>query len=184
MGGAPAPAPMGGASDVPPMGDMGPTGPEGDPAGAPDAGMDGMNDGNGQLDPNMDPMGGEPPMDGGPMAGGEEGGDDDSTESIIRQLNDKDKETVRAYAESLLSTEEENDGENMDGEEQPMDGGDMGQDPSAAPMMESVVFTKSQLKKIHEGFKRNIDNDENKGNNKMRNKNLVKNSPFKSPKFD
>lgn len=179
MGGAPAPAPMGGASDVPPMGDMGPTGPEGDPAGAPDAGMDGMNDGNGQLDPNMGPMGGEPPMDGDPMAGGEEGSDD-STISIINQLNDKDKETVRAYAESLLSTEEENDGQ-----DEPMDGEDMGgQDPNAAPMMESFIFTKKQLKKLNENFNDKDREEKNKGNNKARGKNTAKDSPFKSPRFE
>lgn len=180
MGGAPAPSPMGGASDVPPMGDMGPTGPTGDPAGAP---MDGMADGNGVLDPTMGgepPMGNEPPMD-EPAA---EGGEDDSTMSIINQLKPEDREAVRSYAESMLSRDETQDEDPAMGGEEEMGNGPI---PDAQgdgqPMMESVVFTKGQLKHIHENFNNNEKEKENNGNNKMR-KNTSKNSPFNAPKFD
>lgn len=193
MGGAAAPAPMGGASDVPqgpdPMGGGMPSDPGmgGDPSMGP-ADMPPA-DGNGQLDPNMgdmggDPMGGDPSMD-EPMDGGE---GDDSTVSIINQLNDKDKETVRAYAESLLSTEEENDGEDMGDEDAPMGGDPSMEDPNAqggAPMMETVIFTKKQLKTINENFLQMSDDDEKqerKAGAKKGNK-LNKKSPFNSPKF-
>lgn len=190
MGGASAPAPMDGASNVPPapaddmgMGEMGPTGPTGDPAGAP---MDDPNMGgdpmgtmdNGQLDPQMgggpDMGGEEPPMDGG------EGGDD-STMSIINQLSPEDREAVRSYAESMLSRDEEQNGPDMGGEEPPMGG-----DPNGgAPMMESFVFTKKQIKAINENLQNMEpeDDDKNKGLEKKKGKNISKKSPFKAPQF-
>ena len=185
MGGAPAPGPMDGASDVPqgpdPMGG-GSTGDPmgGDPMGGgstgdpmasdPSMGGDPMGgdvppDGDGVLDPNMggDPMGGDPGME-----GGEEG--DDSTMSIINQL----------------SPEEGPD--DMGREEPPMDGGpDMGPDQGGGqpPMMEQVVFTKKQLRKLNEAL--NIiepeKEDKNKGLEKKKGKSVNKKSPFNSPKF-
>lgn len=198
---------MGGASDVPPAGDpMGgdPNGaPMGDPmggdpnAGAPmggdpmggDTGMGNMNDG--QLDPpDMGgDMGGEPgPLDGAPMGGEGEGEGDDSTISIINQLSPEDREAVRSYAESMLSRDETKGGGDMGGDQPPMDGGDpMGGDPNGggAPMMESFVFSKKQLKSINENLpvtdirKKDVKiNDKKKGNNTPRK------SPFNSPKFN
>lgn len=192
MGGANAPAPVGGASDVPPQGGQpsadGGVSPIGDdiPVNGPTQGgaPDGMTDGNGQLDPNMDAMGGDAPMDDSePM----DGGGDDSTMSIINSLNDKHKETVRAYAQSLRDEEEENGGT---GDEPSMDGGDMGdgdtggQDPNAEPMMESYVFTKGQLKKIHESLAITEPEKDTNKIEKKRGKALSNKSPFKSPKFD
>lgn len=196
MGGAPAPAPMGGASDVPPAPDGGMGGPMGAPAGpdpmaGPDDGgmppMDGAADGNGQLDPQMDaepPMGDEPPMDG-------EGGGDDSTKAIIDSLNQKHQETVRAYALSLRSEEEEsgdNGGEEPMGDEPPMDEEPPMDTPApdggGAPMAESFVFTKKQLSAINENLpvmnadKKTMLNDKKKGNT------LPPKSPFNSPKFN
>ena len=60
-------------------------------------------------------MGNEmPPMDGGApegdMGGGMEG--DDSTMGIINQLSPKDREAVRAYAESMLTRDEAQNGGN------------------------------------------------------------------------
>ena len=195
MGGAPAPAPMDGASDVPP-GPMGPNGPEGDPAGAPmdgpmggpDGGMGGdvPPGGDGQLDPNMgEPgMGEEPPMD-----GPEGEGEDDSTMSLFNQLSDEDKEAARGYIESMLSRDEES-GPAAGGEEQPMGGpdamggpNDMGGDPNAAPMME-VVFTKKQLNKLSENLITTEPEDRReKSVEKKKGNGLAKKSPFNSPKF-
>lgn len=202
MGGAPAPAPMDGASDVPPGPDPmagdpaaggdpmgGTTGDPmaGDPMGGSTGDPMGGTDGNGQLDPDMggDPMGGEPPMDGG------EGEGDDSTMSIIDQLSPEDREAVRSYAESMLSRDEAKGGmeggpDDMGGEP-PMDGGpDMGPDQGGQPpMMEQVVFTKGQLRKLNEAL--NIvepeKDDNDKGLEKKKGKSVNKKSPFNSPKF-
>lgn len=205
MGGAPAPGPMDGASDVPqgpdPMaGDPMGGGSTGDPmAGDPSMGGDTSMggdpmggdvppDGDGVLDPNMggDPMGGDPGME-----GGEEG--DDSTMSIINQLSPEDREAVRSYAESMLARDESNGGpeegpDDMGGEEPPMDGGpDMGPEQGGGqpPMMEQVVFTKKQLRKLNEAL--NIiepeKEDKNKGLEKKKGKSVNKKSPFNSPKF-
>ena len=207
MGGGQSPAPMDGASDVPtdPMGGPGdPGAPVDDMGMAPNDGqnigtgpgmedpsmggeppMDGMGGTDGQLNPDMGgdaPMDDEPPMDG--EMGGEEG--DDSTISIINQLSPEDREAVRSYAESMLSRDESN-GEGM--EEEPPMGGDepvpgpdgQGNEP---PMMESVIFTKKQLKKINENMM-TMKTDDEKGPKKMSKKgnSLGKKSPFNSPKF-
>lgn len=202
MGGAPAPAPMDGASDVPPGpdpmagdpmgGDTG-GGTTGDPMGGdPGMGGDPMGgdvppDGNGQLDPDMggDPMGGDPGMEGG------EGEGDDSTMSIIDQLSPEDREAVRSYAESMLSRDEAQGGaeggpDDMGGEP-PMDGGpDMGPDQGGQPpMMEQVVFTKKQLKKLNEAISimEPEKDDDEKRLEKKKGKSVNKKSPFNSPKF-
>ena len=192
---------MGGASDVPPgdpnaapMGDpgMGDPGMGGDPMGG-DPGMGNMNDG--QLDPpDMGgDMGGEPgPLDGAPMGAEGEGEGDDSTMSIINQLSPEDREAVRSYAESMLSRDETK-GEDMGGEEPPMDGGEapmggdpgMGPDPNGgAPMMESFVFSKKQIRSINENLPvTDLKKREDKVNDKKKGNNTPKKSPFNSPKF-
>jgi hypothetical protein len=67
----------------------------------------------------------------------------DSTMEIINQLSDKDKKTVEAYAESLLSKDENQTNDNE--EETLPDGLNMEQ-----PMNESFIFTKKQLTKLME----------------------------------
>jgi len=211
MGGAPAPGPMDGASDVPPGPDAGiggDPGMGGEPpmdgggiastADSPDMGApiggDMPADGNGQLDPNMgmdDGMGGEPPMDGGE---GEEG--DDSTMSIINQLSPEDREAVRSYAESMLARDESGGSEGPDagmggdpmGGDPGMGGGEppMGPDQGGQPpMMETVIFKKGQLKRINEAL--NIiepeEKTDDKGLEKRKGKTVNKKSPFNSPKF-
>jgi len=129
-------------------------------------------------------MGGQPmdgqdmPMDQQPMDDGEMGAapaGDDSTESIISQLSDPDDvEAVRNFALYYLD-KEKNGGSQMGGEQ---------------PMMESVVFTKKQLKKMHENFQINNDDElkhrknKEKGLQRKRTNNTSKNSPFNSPKFN
>jgi hypothetical protein len=82
-------------------------------------------------------------MDPGMEANADNIGGDDSTMSIINQLSDTDREAVRAYAESMLSRDEESDIDN-DGI-----GGD-----AQAPMQETrkVIFTKKQLLEMNENF--------------------------------
>lgn len=122
-------------------------------------------------DMDNDPMANDP-MAGGDMAGDPMAGDegDDSTMSIINQLSPEDKEAVRAYAESMLSNSNNNDAAPMGGEE---------------PVMESVIFTKKQLRTIMEGV--GIADDESvvsdKGLNKKKDKSVSKKSPFNSPRF-
>lgn len=137
-------------------------------------------------DPNMmgdDPnaMGGDPGMIGGDAgmdagADGQEGAGDD-TMSIINQLSDTDREAVRAYAESMLSRDEEQ----MDGQNDELGG------EAEQPVMESVIFTKRQLNKINEEFGPNrdyLDNDDNKKPLQKKNtKTTSNNSPFNPKKF-
>ena len=195
MGGAPAPAPMGGASDVPPgdpgmgggpmggdpsMGGGDPMGgdpgmgggpmdggaPMGDPGMGGDPSMGGPNDG--QLNPDMggDPMGGDP------MGGGEEGGDD-STMALFNQLSDDDKEAARGYIESMLSRDEDKGGA-------PEDDGTGGPNAGGAPMMESwrrrSINENLPVTDFHNNRERN-NTDRKKGNN------VSRKSPFNSPKF-
>jgi hypothetical protein len=102
-------------------------------------------------------MGGDPNM-----------GGDDSTISIINQLSDSDREAVRAYAESMLNNanEEPNNSEE-------------------SPVMESVIFSKKQLKKIFENFGPTEDELEKNKNtySKKKTKTVSNKSPFNSPKF-
>lgn len=141
--------------------------------------------------PNEDPtMGGDIPQDlpdvGGDM--GNEGnapeipdtdttaeGNDDSTMSIINQLSDEDRESVRAYAESMLDKNggtEENEPEIPDTEEE------MPQEN----FQESRRFTKKQLKEEF-GPKTNSENESPLNQNKKRTE--VRNgNPFNPPKFN
>lgn len=139
---------------------------------------DGMNDGNGELDPNLDA-----PMD-DPEAGMDGGVDDaagdDSTMSIINQLSPEDREAVRSYAESMLSREEDSPDATPEGDEAPAPAPEDG----GAPMMESFIFTKGQLKKIHENLLPTEPEKEKNQVEKKHGKKLSDKSPFKSPKFN
>lgn len=134
----------------------------------------------------------EPSMEGGEMAPpipeeepigndqmGMEGGmpeeGDDSTMSIINQLSDEDKESVRAYAESMLDKKGGNEAENK--EQPPMDDEQM-----APPIPEGRTFTKKQLKeefgvKVGQGC-------EKKQTTSPMKKKIRKNSPFNPPMFN
>ena len=115
---------------------------------------------------------GEDPMMGGDPAMGDNA--DDSTVSIINQLSPEDKEAVRAYAESMLNRAEN-----------PTAGGSDSMGGEEPPMMESVIFTKKQLKTLTESFRG--DNKETEDDKKQLNpkkaQNVSKKSPFNSPKF-
>ena len=126
-----------------------------------------------------DPMmgGGDAPMPDGDGMGGEEGSGDDSTMSLFDQLSDEDKEAARSYIESMLNKDESQ----PDNQEAP-EGGDMPQMP-----MESVIFTKGQLKKLNEDIGLGIDTERDKKNLMKRTEKTnkkVKSSPFNSPKFE
>lgn len=127
-------------------------------------------------DPNM--TGDDSGMDVNPEPESGEEGTGDDTASIINQLSDEDKEAVRAYAESMLNKNGGNEGAP---EEEP-------NNPDQ-PMMEQVIFTKKQLKKINEEF--GINNDElNKDQEDRKNtlpkktsKTTSNKSPFNPKKF-
>jgi hypothetical protein len=104
--------------------------------------------------------------------------ENDKTMEIINKLSDKDKKTVEAYAESLLSNDEDKNDESED--EQIPDGLNMEQ-----PVNESFIFTKKQLTKLMENFgptNDELEKDKKEVESKM-NKNSSKNTPFNSPKF-
>lgn len=122
----------------------------------------------------QDPMlQGQPQNNNDPMQNNDMGGEmnDDSTMSIINQLSDKDKDAVRAYAESMLSRDETQD--NNDGQ-----------------MFESkkyrdVIFKKGQLLEMNENFGPTADElDKTKPKNFSKKTNKNKNTPFNSPKFN
>lgn len=172
---------MDGASDVPADGGMS------DPNAMGGAPMDDPNAmGGGPMDDSM----GEAPMD--DSMGGE---GDDSTMSIINQLSDEDRESVRAYAESMLNSDESQDDEEMeDGADMNMDDQGM-EDPNMnqngeQPMMESFIFTKRQLRRINENFgptqyELDKNNDDRKPlQKKQAQKSVSKKSPFNAPRFD
>ena len=185
MGGEDTPAPVDGASnvpppadpnlpsDVPPAGEDGSVPPMDGEQSAPDAPM------GGEEDPAA--MGGEP-MGDAPEMGGEapapEEGGDDSTISIINQLSPTDREAVRSYAESMLNREEDTASDAPEGEEAPLP------DDGQAPIMESFVFTKGQLKKIHENLLPTEPEKEKLQKEKKHSNKLSGKSPFKSPKFN
>ena len=154
---APMP-PMGDASSVDPM--IPPT--------------DGQNIGAGDgMEPAAEPM----PDMGGEPEGGEGSGDD--TMSLFDELSDEDKEAARKYIESMLTRDESQEGSDM-GNEMP----DMGGAPQMP--MESVIFTKGQLKKINESLGAGMDDekDDKKLTQRTEKTNSkVKSSPFNSPRF-
>lgn len=155
--------PMDDASLAPEGGDM-PMDP-GMGGGAPEGGDMSMDPGMGEEMP----VGGEMPMD--PGMGGDE------TMNIINKLSPKDKEAVKAYAESLSSKDEGND-EMPEGGDMPMqDGLNM-----EAPVNETYIFKKKQLNNIMENFANMGDDskpEKNKQVKKYKNSNI--NSPFNSP---
>lgn len=116
-------------------------------------------------------------MDPGMEANADNMGGDDSTMSIINQLSDTDREAVRAYAESMLSRDEESDIDN-DGI-----GGD-----TQAPMQETikVIFTKKQLLEMNENFGPTADELEKTKPEIFSKKTDRKNNntPFDKPKFN
>lgn len=122
----------------------------------------------------QDPMlQGQPQNDIDPTQNNTIGGEmnDDSTMSIINQLSDKDKDAVRAYAESMLSrdeTQNNNDGQMFESKK-----------------YRDVIFKKGQLLEMNENFgptADELDNTKPKNFSKKTNKN--KNTPFNSPKFN
>lgn len=117
-----------------------------------------------------DMMGGNEPMGNEPMPDAPAEGDD-STMSIINQLSDTDKKAVRAYAESMLSREE--DKNNEGGDNEPPMGGEM---PT-----EGRCYTKNELNEVFGLDNLSVKKDEPKTD--KRKDNTVKNSPFNSPKF-
>ena len=134
-----------------------------------DAPMDGSEQG-----APMDGEEGMPMDDGGaPSDGG------DSTMDIINQLSDDDKEAVRSYAQSMLARDETKNGQTPED-----NGGD------EMPMMETVIFSKGQLRQIAENFGPTEDELNKKEDDKRRpaekkaKKNASSKSPFNSPKFN
>ena len=128
------------------------------------------------MDPNM---GGEPMPDdmGAAPEGGEGSGDD--TMSLFDELSDEDKEAARKYIESMLNKDESQEGSDM-GNEMP----DMGGAPQMP--MESVIFTKGQLKKINESLGAGMDDerdDKKLAKRTEKTNSKVKSSPFNSPRF-
>lgn len=96
---------------------------------------------------------------------------DDSTMSIINQLSDKDKDAVRAYAESMLSRDETQDN----------NGGQMFE----SKKYRDVIFKKGQLLEMNENFGPTADElDKTKPKNFSKKTNKNKNTPFNSPKFN
>jgi hypothetical protein len=100
---------------------------------------------------------------------------DDSTMSIINQLSDEDKESVRAYAESMLKKNGGNDSEGNE-ESMPEDGEEM-----APAVPEGKTFTKKQLKEEF-GVKVQKDNTI-KNTPQPKQKKINKNNPFNPPMF-
>jgi len=130
--------------------------------------------------PSMDdPSAMGQPMDEPNDMGGNEEGDD--TVSLFNQLSDDDKEAARSYIQSMLKK----DGGDEEGEEMPPMGDEQPMGNEQQPMMETVIFKKSQLKKINEVF--GIENNERKEEDKPLDKKVSKSnkkSPFNSPKFN
>lgn len=143
----------------------------------------------GMEEPPMDDMGMDPNAMGNENTDmgeqpspemGTEGGEDDSTMSIINQLSDEDKKSVRAYAESMLDRNNNGDEEVSDGTQN----GEMGMDDenAAPPIPESKTFTKKQLKEEF-GVKVSDSDDTSKNGTKPRKKIIRQNSPFNPPMF-
>lgn len=131
-------------------------------------------DPNAGMDPNADPSA----MGADPMAGGEAEGGDDSTDSIIDQLSDDDKEAVRNYAKSLLNRMESPSDEAAGmGEPAPA--------PDQAGQGVMMEITKGRLKKVqqrlNETFRGQEDEREKPRTQKKVNAKGGKKSPFSSP---
>ena len=149
------------------------------------------------VDPSMsgnamaDPMAGVDPSMGMGQGVGEEmpeDGMDDSNMNekvkeitdISNELDEKGQETILKYARSV----KDNSNSGKDSSEP-----EMGNEEPQMPM-ESVVFTKGQLKRINESFGVGMDDekDDEKDDKKLTKRtdktiNKVKSSPFNSPRF-
>ena len=104
-------------------------------------------------------------------------GDDDSTMSIIGQLSDKDRDAVRAYAESLLNRSEA------------PNEGTQGEESTNQPMMEALKAKKSDWRRLVENFgptqdEISVDSENNKSLAKKSKKSVVQDSPFNAPNFE
>lgn len=104
-------------------------------------------------------------------------GGDDSTMSIINQLSDKDRDAVRAYAESLLNRSEA------------PNEGPQGEESTNQPMMESIKAKKGDWKRLLENFgptqdEISVDSENNKSLTKKSKKSVVQDSPFNAPNFE
>ena len=105
-----------------------------------------------------------------------EGEGDDSTMSIINQLSDEDKESVRAYAESMLDRHnKDNDSEEDELAEDPMA-------TAPAPQQECKRFTKKQLKEQF-GVRDNEPSSKAGDSKSLKRKKTSNNSPFEPPMF-
>lgn len=129
----------------------------------------------------MDDMGEEMPADNMAEEAPMDNMEGDETMDVINQLSPKDKEAVKSYAESLISKDETNSGDNAEAQEEPMqDGLNM-----EVPMNETFIFSKKQLNKLMENFgpsEAELEKEE-KPNLVKKHKN-VKNSPFNAPDFE
>ena len=146
------------------------------------------------MDPNagmMDPMaGGDPnampedPMAGAdPAAGGEEGIDGMDVQGLYDSLPNEDKDAAEGYLKYLKRKNEEG---GVEGGE-PMAGPNaMPADPMAQqPMMESVVFSKKQLKQIQEQIGTSGEKEpEEKPLSSKKNQKFNSKSPFGSKRFN
>lgn len=154
----------------------------------PSMGGDAMADPMAGADPSM---GGEDPSMGMGQGVGEEmpeDGMDDSNMNekvkeitdISNELDEKGQETILKYARSV----KDNSNSGQDSSEPEMEP-EMGNEEPQMPM-ESVVFTKGQLKKINESLGAGMDDEkDDKKLTKRTDKtiNKVKSSPFNSPRF-
>lgn len=130
-------------------------------------GQDPMMGGEAPADPNAAPAPEVPEI---PEEGGEQPeGDDDSTMALINKLSDEDKESVRAYAQSMLNKSGEGEGE-----EAPTEA------PEVPEVQEGKRFTKKQLREM---FGVDKVKDEPKVDN-MKRKETRKGNPFNPPKFN
>ena len=111
------------------------------------------------------------------LPGADENMPQDETMGIINQLSQKDKEAVRAYAESLVSKDDEQNTSEMENE--PIPGGlNM-----ETPVNETFIFKKHQLNKVMENFSTRNKTEEIPSLIKKQ-KNSIKNSPFNAPDFE
>ena len=128
----------------------------------------------------MPPMGEPAPEGDMPPMGNPEPEMDDITKGIVdtlSKMSDKGKKAVRSYAESYAESHEE-------GDEQPQEGAPAPGAAPAAPVQESVIFTKKQVRKINEGLE-NLDSELEKKTEKVGHSTKTKktmSSPFDPPK--
>lgn len=110
-----------------------------------------MDGANGDMAQSLDQNMGGPEEEMNPEMGDMEmEQEDDSTIGIINQLSDEDKDAVRAYAESLLSR---NENDTEQGQEMGTGEDDVAGAGADMPMMENVIFSKKQLKMLKESLK-------------------------------